>query len=226
MIDKALNFLAYFSHPDLSFGGEYASRNTKYIIPSGIEYSARWNDSARRILFSLRRALSSEKSIGPFNLDDRYLAYIGYTYIQAHENFYGEELKNPFYEEKFSKFFPESGIFIESNKNFYVIGNLRKQGVLRIDFKNSNCSLKDSGPVVYVKERIYSPFLSPQCKISSTNGYIVEGSLLKIPLNIMTPFKNLLLRIFQMTFGRNKRVSFLVENILRGRLIAYKKNRR
>lgn len=223
MINKALEFLVYFSHPDLSFGGEYASRNTKYIIPSGIEYSARWNDSARRILFSLRRAILEEKSIGPFNLDDRYLAYIGYTYIQAHENFYDGELRKPLYEEEFSKFFPESGIFIESNKNFYVVGNLRKQGALRIDFKNSNLSLKDSGPNVYIKEKIYSPFLNPQSKIFSNGRYFVEGNLLKIPFNIMTPFKNLLLRIFQMTFGRNKRISFLVKNILRGMLISYKK---
>jgi hypothetical protein len=223
MITKALDFLKYFSHPDLSFGGEYASRNTKYIIPSGIEYSAKWSDSARRILYSLRKALQEEKSIGPYNLDDRYLAYIGYTYIQAHENFYNGELKNPIYEERFSKYFSESGIFIESNENFYVIGNLRKQGIFRIDFKKSNLSLKDSGPIVYIKGKIYSPFLNLNSRISIKENYISEGSLLKIPFNKMTPLKNILLRLFQMTLGRNKKISFRVKNLLRGMLISYKK---
>lgn len=223
MITKAINFLVYFSHPDLSFGGEYASRNTKYIIPSGIEYSAKWNDSARRILYSLRKALQEEKGIGPFNLDDRYLAYIGYTYLQAHQNFYNGELKSPIYEEKFSQYFPESGIFIESNENFYIVGNLKKQGVFRIDFKKTNFSLKDSGPIVYTKGKIYSPFLNPGSKIYSQDCYITEGYLLKIPFNKMTPLKNILLRLFQITFGRNKKISFLIKNILRGMLISYKK---
>ncbi len=223
MIDKALSFLVFFSHPDLSFGGEYGSRNTKYIIPSGIEFSARWNDSAKRILFSLRRAILEGKSISPSNLDDRYLAYIGYTYIQAHENFYKGELINPIYEEEFSKIFPDSGIFIESNRNFYIIGNLKKEGTIRIDFKNTLKSLRDSGPIIYIGERRYASFLNPKLKISFNDGYYVEGSLLKIPFKYMTPTKNLMLNLFQVTLGRNKFISFLVKKILRSMLISYKK---
>lgn len=223
MIDKALDFLVYFSHPDLSFGGEYGSRNTKYIIPSGIEYSARWNDSAKRILFSLRKAIDEDKSISPFNLDDRYLAYIGYTYLQAHENFYKGELLKPLYENEFSKIFPESGIFVESNDNFYIICNLKKQGVLRVNFKKSNSSLKDSGPVVFIKDKVYSCFLNPKIKISFNNNYSIEGKLLKIPYNLMSPFRNIILKLFQITLGRNKFLGFFVKKILRSMLISYKR---
>ncbi len=223
MIDRALSFLVFFSHPDLSFGGEYGSRNTKYIIPSGIEFSARWNDSAKRILSSLRRATLAEKSISPSNLDDRYLAYMGYTYIQAHENFYKGELIDPIYEEEFSKTFPESGIFIESNRNFYIIGNLKKQGTIRIDFKNTLKSMRDSGPIVYIERKRYAPFLNPKLKILFNEGYHVEGTLLKIPFKYMTPTKTLMLNLFQTTLGRNKFLGFLVKKVLRGMLISYKK---
>ncbi|MCX7942119.1 MAG: hypothetical protein N2516_03370 [Dictyoglomaceae bacterium] len=223
MIDKALNFLAFFSHPDLSFGGEYGSRNTKYIIPSGIEYSARWNKSARRILSSLRKAIIEDKSVSPFNLDDRYLAYIGYTYIQAYENFYEGELLDPLYKEEFSKFFPESGIFIESNENFYIIGNLRKEGTIRVDFKKTGFSLRDSGPIIYIKNKKYSSFLNLKSKILLDYGYSVEGNLLRIPFNYMTPLKSLILKLLQILLGWNKVFSFFVKKLLRSILISYKR---
>jgi hypothetical protein len=223
IIEKALDFLVYFSHPDLSFGGEYGSRNTKYIIPSGIEYSAHFSKSARMILTTLRKALSSDLSIGPYNLDDRYLAYIGYTYIQAYYDFYHGDLESPIYEREFYKYFPESGIIVKSNKNFYVIGNLRKGGTLKIDFKKNNRSLRDSGPVICIKNKIYAPSLDSYSHIHVNEKFETENKLSKISFTKMTPFKNLIFKLFQITFGRNKFIGFWVKKILRDLLIPYKK---
>jgi len=223
IIDKALDFLYYFVHPDGTFGGEYGSRNTKYIIPSGIEYASSWNEKAKAISLSLRESLEKGKTTGPYNLDDRYLSYIGYTYIQASK--YYKEIELIEREEDFRKNFSESGIFILSNKNFYFVVNLRKGGVLRLNFKNTDYSLNDSGCLLGIKDKFYtSGWLNPNISWQEKDGdFLIETSGLTMSFVKMSLLKNILLRIFQMFFGNFNSISKAIKSLFRNFLISYKK---
>lgn len=225
IVDRALDFIVYFSHPDGTFGGEYGSRNTKYIIPSGIELSSSWNGNARRIAYSLRRSLAERKTIGPYNLDDRYLSYIGYTYIQAHIDLYNGELKEPMYNSSFSRFLSDSGIFIFSNKNFYLVSNLKKGGILKISFKDKGSLLLDSGIVLHIDGRYYtSGWLNPEITIEvKENRVRVRSNALRLSFVLMSPVKTIISRLFQLTLGRISKLNLIVKNVLRRLLITYKK---
>lgn len=224
IIDRALEFLVYFVHPDGTFGGEYGSRNTKYIIPSGIEYSSHWNKNARKIAFVLRRSLEKKSSIGPYNLDDRYLSYIGYTYLQAHMNKYQGELELPLYSDEFSKFFKNSGLFVLSNKNFYIVSNLKKGGVFRISFKQKGISTSDSGVIVGIGDNIYSSgWLRQDCEFSiNKNKISVRTNMLKLSYRTMRSKEFLISRLFQSILGSSTGLSLRVKDILRKMLITYK----
>jgi len=228
IVDRALNFIVYFSHPDGTFGGEYGSRNTKYIIPSGIEYSSSWNESARRIAYSLRRSLTEMKTIGPYSLDDRYLSYIGYTYIQAHIDLYSGELEEPVYNCNFSRFLPDSGIFVFSNESFYLVSNLRKGGIFKLSFKGKKTSVLDSGIVLHIDGRYYtSGWLNPEGTIEFEENRVKwESNALKLSFILMSPSKTILSRLFQLTLGRISKLNLIVKSILRRLLITYKKKSR
>lgn len=223
MVDKAIDFLTYFVHPDGSFGGEYGSRNTKYLIPSGIELASNWNSNARFIGNALKKSLEERKTIGPYNLDDRYLAYIGYTYLQA-GIMYKEHLEEKLQTRKFNKFFTQSGILVYSDKNFYLVSNFNKGGALKIVFKNKN-SLSDSGVVIKIGKNYYSPcWLTSKEKIEIGKNYFeIIRYAIKIPSYRMSILKNILLRIFQLTFGRIGGLSKLVKRIFRELLISKQK---
>ncbi len=224
MIDKALEFLAYFIHPDGTFGGEYGSRNTKYIIPSGIEYSSHWNENARRIAFVLRNSLEKRGTIGPYNLDDRYLSYIGYTYLQAHMDIYDGNLLPPLYESEFNKFFRNSGLLIISNKSFYFVSNLKKGGVFRLTIRKSGLSINDSGVIVKIGDNLYSSgWLRQEETFNIREGKIsVKTNMLKLSYKTMGSKEFILSRLFQFTLGRFTSLSLKIKNLLRRMLITYK----
>lgn len=224
MIDKALAFLVYFAHPDGTFGGEYGSRNTKYIIPSGIEYSCRWNENARRIASALRDSLGKRGSIGPYNLDDRYLSYIGYTYLQAHIDMYDGDLLAPLYEGEFNRFFKNSGLIIVSNKGFYLVSNLKKGGVFRLTFRNTNFSINDSGIIAKIGDSLYTSGWLRQDEAFDVKdkNISVKTNMLKLSYRVMSSRELILSRLFQLTLGRFTGLSLRVKDILRRMLITYK----
>ena len=71
MIKMASAFLINFLHPNLTAGGEYMSRNTEYIIPSGFVYLAPLDENAKIITAFNFVALTAGAGIGPDSLDDR-----------------------------------------------------------------------------------------------------------------------------------------------------------
>lgn len=223
MVDRAIEFLAYFVHPDGTFGGEYGSRNTKYLIPSGIELASSWNSNARFIADALRKALEDGKTVGPYNLDERYLAYIGYTYLQA-ALLYKDHLEEKEQKKKFDKLFVNCGIWVYSNDSLYVVSNFNKGGVLRIVFKNNN-SFIDSGVVVKIGKNYFSPcWLSPKREIEIDRScFRIERYAVKIPSFRMSILKNILLRVFQITFGRMRWIGKLIKRFFRERLISKQK---
>ncbi len=224
MIDRALGFLVYFAHPNGTFGGEYGSRNTKYIIPAGVEFSSRWNKDAGVIASLLRESLGKMQTVGPYNLDDRYLSYTGYTYLQAHMNMRQGDLEPPMFEMEFVKFLPNSGILVVSNDNFYFISNLKKGGVFRLFNKKTNSSISDSGVIVEMGGRTYSSgWLNDKSDMSFENyKAMTRNSLLRLSYKTMSSTDLVLSRLFQLIFGRFTNLSLKVKDILRRFLITYR----
>ncbi|MGC9097804.1 MAG: hypothetical protein ACP5I0_03530 [Dictyoglomus sp.] len=171
----------------------------------------------------MRRALFEKKTIGPYNLDDRYIAYIGYTYLQA-SLYFREDLE---VEERghVDKYFEESGIWVFSNSSFYLVSNFKKGGVLKVNFKNGS-SFKDSGIILKTKNKIYtSSWLnSSEEKIIKDGGFKVSREMKLISFYKMSIIKGISLRVFQLLLGRFEFINKLVKKFLRGILITKQKS--
>ena len=143
--DRALDFLSYFVHPDGSVGGEYGSRSTEYIVPDGLAIFSSELDRAARILAAFSASLASRTSASLAALDDKYLLFNSYTYLQAANRPF--ILTRPF--ETASKgrisHFEQSGLAVCRDRDRIVIANLRKGGAFYAHWLSAKVSIHDSG---------------------------------------------------------------------------------
>ena len=225
-LKRSLDFISYFIHPNLTFGGIYGSRNTAYLIPHGFEILS-FNTLAKTISTNIKTALLNKTTISPSILDDKYLCYITYTYLQAFtEPKNNTKITTPKYKKFFIKNFEHAGLLVFSNPEYYLIINYKKGGVMNLFFKTNNKTVLDSGIEIKTNhnKNLISSFLTKSNKIELSNSQIViKGNFCFIKNNIQTPLKNITLRLFQLTIGKNQKIALKIKEILRKYLITQPK---
>ncbi len=225
LVNRSLSFIKYFIQPNLIAGGEYTSRNTEYLIPHGFELLSRTNEDAFFAASIVRKSLLSKESF-PALFDDRYLTYVGYTWLQAFQD------ANPELDEKaedsisehfgksFKKYFEESGLLVINDDDKHLIVNTKKGGSFRIFDKSLGRAYSDSGILVNSGNKWFASGWLSEFKGDVGEGSVnVSGNMWKVPDKTLTPVSNILLRLFQMTFGRSTAVSLWIKERLRDLLI-------
>ena len=212
MAEKGISFTHNFIHPNLTFGGEYGSRNTEYLIPDGFEIVK--TKEAESVSYFIRKSLLERRTIAPFSFDDRYLSYISYTYLQAFMD--AKENVSSLKINYKTKYFEKSGLFI-FNDNYFLVSNLNKGGSFKAFFKNKN--IYDSGIILVSKKRYFSGYLQDCVKYCDVSSIKAEGFLNYLNDTKMSPLKIIISRVFQFTFGRFDLFGRLIKNILRRLLI-------
>lgn len=205
ILEKGLSFLSHFIHPDGSVGGIYGSRNTTYLIPSGIEILANFMPLARKISSVLQKSIEDNCILSPKTLDERYLIQNGYTFLEA-----SKQLKRrQFLQGKESaqlpcssfgqKHFPNAGIWIKSTSNFYCLINYKKGGAFYLYDRFKKTGIYNSGILLWRGKKVYtSSYLSQQNEIElSSDGKTIsiKGRLKKIADYCPTSFRFVVLRI-------------------------------
>ncbi|MDO8555719.1 MAG: hypothetical protein Q7R96_00920 [Nanoarchaeota archaeon] len=213
MAEKAVNFLHAVLHPDGSFGGVYASRNTEYCIPAGVELLP--SATAASLAYHIRKSLARNAVISPASLDDRYVAYIMYTYLQAF--IAGKDNVEPLSRSKATQFFPHAGLIVQQVPFFFLL-NVHKGGAFRAVFKDR--VLLDAGIQVRTKKsRLFSGYMQPVVSVPVNDKVAIEGYLVHTTSTLMSPLKMLLLHGFQMAVGRFGFFSTWLKSLLRDVLI-------
>jgi len=194
---KAKTFVEAFINPDHTAGGEYMSRNTEYIIPS--------------------ETLPYLGMVQPVHLDDRYLCYVLYNWIEVGLKTTPQNIKCSLYE----NYFPESGLVRVVNKSFYLVANGKKGGSFRL--YSGQLIYYDSGVEIKHPRGV----LSTGTLDNANNIHFVNGRLqvtgyakfLKEPLletKTMIAFK-----AWQIIFGQILWLQNKLKNFLRSRMINY-----
>jgi len=225
ILDRSLGFIKYFIQPNLVAGGEYTSRNTEYLIPHGFELLSKTSKDAMFAASAVRKSLLSTESF-PDLFDDRYLTYVGYTWLQAFRDANPELNEkvdnkiNEHFETPFRKHFKESGLLIINDERKHLVVNMKKGGSFRLFEKKSGCVSSDSGILVKSENNWFtSGWLTDVPGDAEDDTLTVSGNLWKVPDKTLAPFSNILLRLFQMTFGRLTVISMWVKERLRDLLI-------
>lgn len=82
---QAVEFASLFIHPDGSFGGEYASRNTYNFFPHGFELVGRWMPEALGVNDLFLKGLAN--GLAPCYADDHIIGHHTWNYFLAWRDF-------------------------------------------------------------------------------------------------------------------------------------------
>lgn len=203
-LKTAVDFTSYFIHPDGSYGGEYGSRNTYHFYPHGFEILSKEIPLAGQIADSWIQGAYNEKRY--FNDDDRMVGHLAYNFLQSYIDYSPRDNHGISRAVPFKKWFPSAGLGIVSKQNYYAVFSLKKGGIIKV-FNNKECLLSDTGLIGRnLKNQILvSHMYDNQNKIlfNQDNEFSsVEGLFCIRSCKLSSPFKLIIFRLLNVTFGR------------------------
>lgn len=197
-LERAKSFVLEFVHPDKTAGGEYMARNTEYLIPSA--------------------ALPYLGSVGPAQLDDRYLSYILYNWIETGLQTEPQSLEIL----PGDSYFSESTLLKVANEKYFFVANGKKGGAFRI-YANGKVYYDSGIEMRAQKELLTTGTLDEQNKVTfEKNIFTISGSLKPIQEPLLATRIMILFKSFQFIFGRFPWIQKLLKSYLRKRMISYK----
>lgn len=220
-IRSSVSLLANFVHPDGSFGGEYASRNTYNFFPHGFELAGRWLPEALdindRFLVGLREGRA------PCFADDRIIGHHLWNYLLAARDFVSERPAEPPRLQARIEL-RHAGILIEQRSNLKAYIALNKGGVLKF-FRDTRLVLSDTGVSLRMRDgRIAVPHLIDNYQRHlQPDRILISGRMGWAKQTEMTPLKLVLLRLINLTLGRvapNAVRLFLQRRLVTGKQVA------
>lgn len=219
-LNKAIEFISYFVHPNGTMGGEYTSRNPEFIIPNGFEILSREIPLAAAIADSNIQALNQDQIISPTTLDNTYLCWMLHTYFQAYDNYHPRTHNGvilPYMKTLITKYFPQAKYIVIKKNSYYMIIGASKGGVIRVYGCKNNPDLifSDCGYLGILSngEKVSSQWLDYSNEVifdENADFVSVSGTFHRINESLFTPAKMVLSRIGLTAISR---MPFVRENL-------------
>jgi len=227
-LERSMKFLQHFIHPDGSLGGEYASRNTEFYFPAGFEILAPAIPEAASIASFMRNSVEREAAVGLRTMDAFNFMPMLNNYLVAFRE--GKPIssgKPLFWEIGGEKLFPAAGLYVRSNTSYYAVVGISKGGVVKVyDRKGRRLKRSDCGCVAKLKS---GKWVSSQ-RLDRGLAYEKDRHCirLKAPFHhvsdrLFSPLLFLAFRLFTMTAGRMRRMSYFIKRQLVLALVLKKK---
>jgi len=220
-IEKASAFLLNCINPDGTVGGEYLSRNTEYLIPSGFVRAASHGASTATMASLVFGLHQKGTGILPYALDDRYVCYLLYNWIEA-GLLWGQTAQQISHHDASlmysgHAFFPGAGLFVGRNETYQIFVNLRKGGSLRLYARGA--VLIDSGIGVRFAGSVYAGNIfhpSTHIAYDESRGTLRStGILIRVRVPLLTTGRAIALKTFQLVFGRIPVCQTVLKRVLR-----------
>jgi len=218
-IKRSLEFLQYFIHPDATLGGEYASRNTTFYFPAAFEMLAVESPIAAAIASFMRRAVQEQTAAGVDSMDTWNFFPLINNYLYAADNAARLEDCQPLpFREVGDWRFLDAGIWVKSTRYYYLIVGISKGGVVQLYEKSTGTvSLVDDG---YWARAPSGRTVSNQSydrnyrAVWNENEVRVRAPFVELNQRTMTPWLFIAFRLFCLLFGRFRRISYAVKDLL------------
>ena len=232
-LSRSLEFLTYAAHPDGSFGGNYGSRNTRFLLPGGLEIMKKVNGNASALSKFAETGIREYKFVTLDSIDAGNLVPIFNDYAIA--AYYNKKVKKkakplilPHQKNNIKTWFSKSGWLVESGKGFYTIINFKKGGAY-VHFKNSKERYEDPGFVVKSDNgKLFTSFNTKATNIEklkfNSKEINVNFKLSIINYQYPKPIQFIILRILSLTFFKSLYIGNLIKKFLANYLIKKRKN--
>ncbi len=207
-IDRSLDFLKYFIHPDGSIGGLYGSRNTEVFYPGGLAGLSTDSKSARAMLSRSQTAFTNGRHIMPADIDMGnfvpLLNSYAYAAVEMQNQVMDPESDPLPADQEFEKEFPEAGIFVKSNQKYYGIVNYKKGGTLKVfDKLSGEPAVEDGGLIGELADG--TKFSTQSWNDDYTFAdHTISARFYRVNEEYPTPFTLVLVRFLAMTVFNNR----------------------
>lgn len=230
-VERSMRFLAEFTHPDGSLGGEYASRNTQTYYPAAFEMLTPKLGIASGVADKMRQAVRSASAAGLRSVDAyNYFPFLN-NLVFAHLAWTAEnrvpcapELPS---EDEGLLWMPKAGIARVRTERYDAYVGTRKGGVIKVfDRQKGVLAYSDCGYVGRIKGGHYcaSQYEDLDRTVHVEADRIrVTGGFAQISKPVMKPLKFMAFRAFNMTAGQVPSLAFWMKNLLVKTLIYRKK---
>lgn len=220
-MDKLVNFLSHFVHPDGTIGGEYGSRNTIYFMPNGLEaYIALGLDknNVAKSMVQMIYEVSRQGVFGDFMdaVDERYLThYVLHSYLRAIQKYKLREkvcVTLPF-NTAHVKVFEKAGLITFYNGNYFSVISTQKGGIVKV-YKGNEEVFWDCGYRIPIKagSTAATNWLDSSYKIDyKDKEYWIQGKFNLVTPKVQNPIYHLGLRVSAFLLG--DKVNHLIKKI-------------
>ena len=230
-IKKALSFMVYFLHPDGSFGGEYGSRNTKYLFPHGLEILAADFSEASYLLQPFYQPEKYSNIVNLNNVDDRFFVFFFLpNYLQAIAEASKRERELDFSflpTQTKEKIFPQAGLLVRRTGNTHIIISFKKNGVMKV-FVGDQLLYSDCGYFGILKNSkvVTTQWLNGNAAFekSGENEFFIKSDFVLVDFSLPLVRYLIPFRLFTSLFGFSDKVMQVFARKVKERKIL--KNRR
>jgi len=208
-LKKAIDFVSYFVHPDGSFGGEYGSRNTEIFYPGGFALLQDEIPMAKSVLHYMIDQIEAGKTVNLNSIDIGNLAPLLNNYLEVilrHKAHSSERYRDIAHlQPPFTREFKDAGLIVYNGESNYAIIGVSKGGVIKEFDKKQGTKLRDD--CGYIGRLRNGALVSTQrlCRPAyklTDKRLSIWADFYQIRQPIPEPYKFLVLRILNLTFGR------------------------
>lgn len=199
-LERAVAFAGEFMHPDGSFGGEYASRNTYNFFPHGFEVFGRHMPEALGINDRFLAGLRAGR--GACHADDHILGHHAWNFLLAWKDFVRERPATPPLPAS-NKTFTGCGLAIKRRPEAALYLALNKGGTFRF-FSRGKCVASDTGPTLRIRDggvavtHLVGNYTVKECE----DTIEISGQMGWSKHKAMTPLRLIALRAIMLCGGR------------------------
>jgi len=231
VIEKAIEFLSWFVHPDGTFGGVYGSRRTEIYYPGGLAMLSSEFPLAHSMTHFMLHSILARQTVTVNDVDVGNIVPLLSNYIAVFDaGLPGEESLRPllpWQREDAARDFPGAGLYIRSNPRYYTVVGASNGGVMKIYDRGQRRLLRSDGGYVgrldrgeYITTQMTN--LNPIVEISA-DEISIEVPFYVMLRSLPTPVRFLLLRILNLTLMRNLSLGNSIKALLVRLLISGKR---
>lgn len=210
-LKQAVEFIAYFVHPDGTFAGEYGSRRTAVFYPGGLTLLSREFPMARSIVQAMCRSICAGHTVTLRDVDMGNLAPLLSNYVCVlHTGVLQDEATTPplpWEQPKVRQDFPQAGLYIRGTEQYYAILGVSNGGVLKVFDKRQRYALWDDGG--YIGQLANGTLITTQMTVSDRPCMVGEDEIVltsnfyRVLHSLPTPLQFVLLRLLNLTLMRS-----------------------
>jgi len=221
-LERSFAFLSHFIHPDGSLGGEYSSRNTQTYYPAAFEMMSATSGKAHWIAATMFPSIESLAAVGLGSVDAYNFFPLLNNYVFAYLACFKETHRAVFPQpppnEASIFHFPEAGLLKVRSERYDLCIGLAKGGVLKaFDLHKHQLILNDCGYMGKLKngKLLSSQWVDPGRRVEvSPKEVVIEGTFAEVTKPVFQPISFLGFRIFSLTLGRFRWISYWLKNLL------------